>query len=166
MRNIENFRDFVASNMKLVVFDFDGVFTDNNVYVAEDGKEFVLCSRGDGMGIKVLKEKGIPILVLSSEINPVVSARCKKLGIECIQGSEDKLTRLTQVAKEDSIGLGNIMYVGNDINDASCLQSVGLPVVVSDSHEDVMALASYITKKAGGKGAVREVCDLIVSSLR
>lgn len=166
MRNIENFRDFVASNMKLLVFDFDGVFTDNNVYVSEDGKEFVLCSRGDGMGIKLLKETGIPILVLSSEINPVVSARCKKLGIECIQGSEDKLTRLSQVAKENSIDLGNIMYVGNDINDASCLQSVGLPVVVSDSHEDVMALASYITEKAGGKGAVREVCDLIVSSLR
>lgn len=143
--------------IKLVVFDFDGVFTDNSVYVNEDGKESVRCFRGDGIGLKNLSKLGIGALVLSSEVNPVVSKRCEKLGMRCIQGVKDKLADLHRLR----IPLEEIAFVGNDVNDLSCLKAVGLPIVVHDAHPDVLDHAKYITRANGGHGAVREVCDML-----
>ncbi len=159
--------DFVRdlSLVKLIVFDFDGVFTDNRVYVSQDGKESVSCWRSDGLGIAKIKKLGIPIWVVSTEKNSVVSARCKKLEIDCVRNCGEKLSVGRGLAQKYNVSLGEVVYVGNDINDYGCLEEVGLSVVVMDAHPDVVGLARYVTMNCGGKGAVREICDLIVDAL-
>jgi 3-deoxy-D-manno-octulosonate 8-phosphate phosphatase (KDO 8-P phosphatase) len=146
--------------VRLVAFDFDGVFTDNMVYVSQDGSETVCCSRSDGIGLRKLESLGIQAIILSSELNPVVMARSRKLGIRCEQGCDDKRLRLEAVAGELRLSLDQIAFVGNDINDLDCLSCVGLPIIVRDAHPDVSGHALYRTKQLGGRGAVREVCDL------
>jgi N-acylneuraminate cytidylyltransferase len=145
-----------------VVFDFDGVFTDNGVVVMQDGREAVVCSRFDGMGITRLRKTGMPMLVLSTEANPVVSARCAKLGLECLQNSADKVVDLTRWLTARGIDPATVVYIGNDVNDAGPLQMVGCGVVVADAHPDVMPLARIVLSNVGGRGAVRELCDLIM----
>ena len=146
--------------IRLVAFDFDGVFTDNMVYVFEDGSEAVRCSRGDGIGLQKLKGLGIEAVIISTESNPVVSARAAKLKIRCFQNCEDKRKIVERLVQEMGISLTEVSFVGNDINDLECLTSVGFPIVVQDAHLDVVPLAAYRTRNRGGHGAVREVCDL------
>ena len=146
--------------VRLVAFDFDGVFTDNTVYVWQDGSEAVRCSRSDGLGLQKLERVRIPAVIISTEINPVVSARSRKLGIRCLQGCQDKLEALGTVVRELGISLSQVAFVGNDINDLPCLEAVGLPIVVRDAHPDVIPYARYRTRALGGHGAVREICDL------
>lgn len=152
--------------IQAVVFDFDGVFTDNRVQVLEDGREGVLCDRSDGLGLDYLRSTGIPLVVLSTECNPVVAARCRKLQLEYRQGLTDKLVALKQFAEERRIALSSIVYVGNDLNDAACLAAVGCGIVVADAHPSVRMGAAVILTRKGGRGAVREVCDLIQEKLR
>lgn len=147
--------------VRLVVFDFDGVFTDNFVYVSQDGIESVRCWRSDGLGLATLARLGIELAIVSTETNPVVAARSRKLGVRCVQGCEDKHQALVRLSDELSIPLGETAYVGNDINDASCLAAAGVPIVVADAHPDVVPYARYRTAIPGGRGAVREVCDLV-----
>lgn len=154
------------SKLAGVILDFDGVFTDNRVIVFQDGSEAVLCSRSDGWGLAELKAIGIPIAVISTEKNPVVAARCRKLGIECAHDVGDKLAVLKQWATEQSIDLRDVIYLGNDVNDIDCLQAVGCPVVVADSYPDLMKYAKIMLKARGGEGAIRELCDLIVKKLK
>ena len=146
--------------IRLVAFDFDGVFTDNTVYVLRDGSEMVRCFRGDGLGLRKLEQAGIETVIISTETDPVVSARSRKLGIRCIQGCEDKKGALETIVKEMGISMAQVAFLGNDINDLSCLTSVGLPMVVQDAHPDVLPHAQYQTIRQGGHGAVREICDL------
>lgn len=147
------------SSIRLFVFDFDGVMTDNSVLVREDGNESVLCNRSDGLGIGMLKDAGAQVVVLSAEENPVVQARCRKLKIECASGHKVKLPVLQQLLKDKGLTAAETAYLGNDVNDAQCLKHVGLAVVVADAHDAVKPLAHAITTKPGGKGAVREVVD-------
>jgi len=151
------------SRVRLVAFDFDGVFTDNTVYVSESGEESVRCWRGDGLGLQKLSAQGIDSVILSTEVNAVVSVRAKKLKSACLSGLTDKLRELTRLVAEKGIDLADTAYVGNDINDADCLRAVGLAVVVADAHPEVLGLAHYVTQVRGGRGAVREVCDLLVN---
>jgi YrbI family 3-deoxy-D-manno-octulosonate 8-phosphate phosphatase len=151
--------------IRLVAFDFDGVFTDNMVYVAQDGTESVRCFRGDGLGLGRLEKDGIATAIISTEANPVVTARSRKLGIRCVQDCPDKLAALKDLAAEMGLDLGQVAFVGNDINDLACLRAVGLPIVVQDAHPDVLPAAAYVTKMPGGHGAVREVCDLFAKVL-
>jgi YrbI family 3-deoxy-D-manno-octulosonate 8-phosphate phosphatase len=153
------------STIQAVVFDFDGVFTDNRVMVSEDGREAVHCDRADGLGLDYLRSTGIPLVVLSTERNPVVAARCRKLQLECRQGLADKLAALKGFAEERQIALSSVVYVGNDVNDAQCLAGVGCGVVVADAHPSVKDNAAIILTHRGGEGAVREVCDLILEKL-
>ena len=150
----------IIRTIRLIAFDFDGVFTDNSVYVFEDGREAVRCSRSDGMGLAKLTALGIATVVISTEPNPVVSARSRKLKIDCIQDCADKRAAIDQVAGNLGLTLEQVAFVGNDINDLPCLTAVGLPIVVGDAHPDVVQWAAYQTKKLGGYGAVREVCDM------
>ena len=150
--------------VRALVMDFDGVLTDNRVYVMEDGREAVACSRGDGMGIVALRRQGLDILVLSSEENPVVAARCRKLMVECLHGVERKLPALQRWLEERDIPPESVVYVGNDVNDVECLRYVGCPVVVGDAHPDVRRFARFVLSRPGGQGAVRELCDLILQS--
>ena len=152
-------KDLLAK-IRLVAFDFDGVFTDNMVYVLEDGTEAVRCFRSDGLGLQKLKKLGIETVIISTEANPVVSARARKLKVRCIQNCQDKRAVLEEIAHEKNITLDRVAFVGNDINDLSCLECVALPIVVQDAHPDVIPAALYQTKCPGGHGAVREICDL------
>ena len=151
-------------NVSLVVFDFDGVMTDNHVWVHQSGAEAVRCHRGDGLGIARLKKAGFEVMVLSTEANPVVTARCQKLKIEAIQDCGDKLAALQELARGRSLSAAQIAYVGNDLNDVACLRWVGWPIAVADAPAEVRALAKWVTRLPGGRGAVREVADQLVLS--
>jgi D-sedoheptulose 7-phosphate isomerase len=148
----------------LVVFDFDGVMTDNRVRVHQSGDEAVWCHRGDGLGIGHLKEAAFEVIVLSTETNPVVAARCRKLKIEAIQSCDDKLSALQQFARGRNLSAGQIAYVGNDLNDLACMQWVGWPIAVADAVPDVRAVAKWVTRLPGGGGAVREVADRLIAA--
>lgn len=154
------------SGIRILILDFDGVMTDNRVLVMEDGKEGVVCNRSDGLGVGMLRDRGFPIVVISTETNPVVSARCKKLKIPCTQGHEDKLAALKEVLEERGFAMSEAAYVGNDMNDLPCMRAVGLPIAVADAYPEILAVAKLVTKRAGGFGAVREVTDMVMDYLR
>jgi len=154
----------ILIKITLVVFDFDGVFTNNKVIVSETGEESVVCDRSDGIGLSMIKSRGIKMLILSTEKNPVVSKRAAKLPIRCIQGVDNKKEKLIEIAAEWKIPLENIAFLGNDINDLECLRVVGLPVVVADAYPEVKKIAKIILTKKGGEGAVREFCELVYKS--
>lgn len=145
--------------IRFVAFDFDGVFTDDAVYVGQDGLELVRCWRGDGLGLRKLDSLGIRSAILSTEVNPVVGVRARKLKIAYFQGLDDKRTRLETLAREHNLALREFAYVGNDINDLLCFSAVGIPIAVRNAHADVLGCVRYRTEAAGGYGAVREVCD-------
>jgi N-acylneuraminate cytidylyltransferase len=152
--------------IELLVLDFDGVMTDNRVLVSQEGIESVWCHRGDGWGITRLKECGVKIAVISTEKNAVVGARCRKLGLEVVQGCDDKLSALFELARSLGLTRNRIAYVGNDVNDLACLKWVGVPIGVADSVPEVRSVAHLITKQTGGHGAVREVADWLIASRR
>ncbi len=147
--------------IKFVIFDFDGVFTDNRVYVSQDGSESVSCCRSDGLGLRRLDDVGIQYCIVSTETNPIVTMRAKKLNIPVTQGHDDKLSVVRRLVAEKGFEMSNVAYVGNDINDKQCLEEVGLPIVVADAYPEVISISQYQTQRLGGHGAVREVCDLI-----
>lgn len=147
-----------------IVFDFDGVFTNNLVLTMQDGTEGVLCNRSDGMGLETLKKRGVPILVLSKEQNPVVAARCRKLKLECVQGIDDKASEIQRLARERGIDLAHTAYVGNDTNDLGPMALVGLPISVGDAHPECISASKLVLSKPGGNGAVREICDLLLAA--
>jgi 3-deoxy-D-manno-octulosonate 8-phosphate phosphatase (KDO 8-P phosphatase) len=149
------------SNIKLAVFDFDGVFTDNLVFVNQKGEETVICCRGDGIGLSRLRDAGVKTLVISSESNPVIEHRCKKMKLEYICGCKDKLAALKDIAHRNNVALKDVCFVGNDINDLACLTNVGLSVAVVDACPEVLKVVNMVTKCKGGHGAVREICDLL-----
>ncbi len=148
-----------------LVMDFDGVFTDNKVMVTQEGLEAVVCNRGDGMGLSMLRRRGLPMLVLSSEVNPVVGARCRKLKLDCLQGYETKIGALNDWMVEKQLRPAEVVYVGNDVNDVECMSVVGCPVAVADATEPAHAAAKIVLRSTGGNGAVREVTDMILHKL-
>ncbi len=154
----------LMGRVRLLVLDFDGVMTDNRVVVDEQGREAVSCNRSDGLGLAMLKTSGISVWVLSTETNPVVAARCKKLGVPCRQGVSDKLSELQKLADDLHVEREAIVFVGNDVNDLGCLQWVGIPVAVSDAYPEVKQVAAFVTRRAGGEGAVREVVEHILGN--
>lgn len=150
--------------VRLLVLDFDGVMTDNRALVDEDGREAVFVNRSDGWGIARLKEAGIEVVVLSTETSPVVAARCRKLGIDCIQGYDDKLSKLEELAQQRALSASQIAYVGNDVNDADCMRWVGVPIAVNDAVPGVRSLSRLVTTHGGGDGAVREVAEWMLAA--
>jgi len=159
-----NKRRPLPGKVDLVVFDFDGVMTDDKVYVNQDGLEMVAANRRDGMGISLLRKAGMKMVVISSETNPVVQARCRKLNLQFIQGVESKPEILKNYLQENNINPENVIFVGNDINDVPCFSVVGCAVVVADAHPEALRQADIILNHYGGQGAVREICDLLLQS--
>jgi N-acylneuraminate cytidylyltransferase len=155
----------LPENISLIVFDFDGVMTDNRVWVDEQGHEMVAANRSDSLGLRVLRAIGIPSMVLSTETNPVVSARCRKMGIPVIQGVEEKAVVLKNYLLENQIDPQNVIFMGNDLNDISCFDWVGCAVVVADAQIQALQAADLIMKRRGGHGAVRELCDMIMQRM-
>jgi 3-deoxy-D-manno-octulosonate 8-phosphate phosphatase (KDO 8-P phosphatase) len=150
-------------SVRLVTFDFDGVFTDNRVWVNERGEELLAFTRSDGLGLRRLDEVGVRYLIVSMEQNPIVGARAQKLGADCVQGVDDKLS---VVRERVDVDLHQVAYVGNDINDAECLRAVGLPVVPADAWPEVKPLARLVLSRPGGAGCVREFCDAVWEAQR
>jgi 3-deoxy-D-manno-octulosonate 8-phosphate phosphatase (KDO 8-P phosphatase) len=151
--------------VRVVAFDFDGVMTDNRVYVSERGEEMVACSRFDGIGISRLRAQGIATCIISTEVNAVVGMRARKLNMDVEQGLEDKVAAVGRFLARYGCSMEATAFVGNDINDLPVLRAVGVPIVVGDAHPAVHAAARYVTERRGGQGAVREVCDLIADIL-
>ena len=152
----------ILRQIRLIVFDFDGVFTDNRVLVGEDGSEYVFCNRADGLGLAKLRQRGVDCLVLSTETNPVVARRCEKLKLECFQGSADKWQTLKEILQKKKIDSAYVGYVGNDTNDRACMENVGVAICVADASPEIKSVSHLVISRRGGEGAVREICDLVV----
>lgn len=161
-------RKKMPETIQLIICDFDGVVTDNSVITDQDGKESVLASRSDSMHIKTLKEKGIDFMILSSEPNPVVQARALKMGVESIHGvgMQDKGRVMREVLEKKNIKAENVIYIGNDLNDLPCFEIAGWSVAVADAYPEVIRVADFVLTKKGGHGAIRELCELVISTLK
>ncbi len=152
-------RKLTIDVLDALVFDFDGVLTNNMVYSDQYGKESVSCNRGDGLGFDVLRRLSKPAFILSTEENSVVSARAKKLKITALQGITDKVKALENLANKEGFSLDDILYVGNDLNDYRVMQRCGYSVCPSDSHPMIKEVATRILSTRGGEGVVRELLE-------
>lgn len=151
------------SQLDALIFDFDGVLTDNRVIVFEDGREAVSCNRADGLAFDYLRRMGMPAYILSQETNPVVAARGKKLRVPVYSGVQDKVEALERLCAENGFEVNRIMFVGNDVNDLGAMDKVGYPIAVADAHPAVRAKARHVLKSRGGEGAAREVVETLVT---
>lgn len=150
-----------VDQIDLIVYDFDGVMTDNKVFVFENGTEGVIVNRADGLGVNIIKDLGILQIILSTETNVVVATRAKKLNLEVIHGCKDKKPQLLEFCKSRNIDLKKVLYVGNDVNDLEAMKVVGFSVAPADAHKEILKFASLITKTKGGQGVIRELSDII-----
>lgn len=155
--------DQAIIDVEAVVTDFDGVHTDDRAIVSADGVESVVVDRRDGHGVALLRDAGVPVLILSTEKNPVVAVRAAKLRVEVLHGIDDKAAALGSWASRHGIALDKIAYLGNDVNDLPALDAVGWPVAVHDAHPRVIAAARHVLDASGGSGAVRELAELILN---
>ena len=152
----------VEIDVDAVVTDFDGVHTADTASISADGDERVTVSRSDGLGVRLLREAGVPVLILSTEQHPVVAARAAKLRVDVRHGVDDKAAALIAWAADQGVPLDRIAYVGNDINDLSCLAIVGWPIAVPGAHESVLSAARVVLRREGGAGAVRELAERVL----
>ncbi|MEU2995207.1 cytidylyltransferase domain-containing protein [Streptomyces griseoincarnatus] len=151
-----------ADDIDAVVLDFDGTQTDDRVLIDADGREFVSVHRGDGLGVAALRRGGLKLLILSTEQNPVVAARARKLKIPVLHGVDRKDLALKQWCEEQGIAPERVLYAGNDVNDLPCFALVGWPVAVASAHDAVRGAARAVTTLPGGDGAVREIAGWIL----
>lgn len=150
-----------SKNIKLIVYDFDGVMTDNKVYIDQMGHESVRTNRADGMALGLLSAMGFKQIILSSEENPVVSKRAEKLKIDCIHGTKDKLKTLKKYLTDNNIDKNKVVFVGNDLNDKAVMQYIGMPAAPKDAADEILEIAQFIIPKKGGDGVVRELYHII-----
>ena len=153
-----------AIPVRAIVTDFDGVHTDDTAIIDADGGERVRVSREDGMGVSLLRGAGVPMLILSTEVNPVVRARADKLRVPVLHGIDDQETALRAWADDNDLALADIAYLGNDANDLPAMLIVGWPVAVANAHPLVLEAARVILRRRGGEGAVRELIERVLSS--
>lgn len=154
-----------AQQIKLLVCDVDGVFSDGRIYLGNDGEELKAFHTKDGFGIKALGASGVAVAIITGRNSAIVANRMKALNVaHIIQGQEDKLPALIELAKKLAINLSEVAYIGDDVPDLACIEAVGLGICVADGHPLVMRGANYITFTRGGFGAVREICDLIMQT--
>ena len=151
-----NYRD-----IDLIVYDFDGVMTDNRVIVFQDGTEAVIVNRADGLGVDRFRGLGIPQLILSTETNSVVKARAAKLRLEVIDSCENKKNSLENYCIQKGYDLNRVLYIGNDLNDLEVMEIVGFPVAPTDANQKIKQIAKLITEAKGGEGVVKELSDYI-----
>ena len=140
--------------------------TDNGVWVDEEGRETARCDRGDGWGLGRLAAAGVRMMIMSTEKRSIAAARAAKLGIACHHAIADKGVFLRTVLADERIDAAHVAYVGNDVNDLPAMTQVGFPVAVADAHPDVLRVAKLVLTRPGGRGAVRELCDLALARLK
>ena len=162
LKAAERLRDKIGK-LKLLVCDFDGVFTNGRIIIDENGRESSICSRKDTLRLAEIQDKGIEVIIISQERNPLVSKRCQKMKVECFQGVMCKIKTLRRLSEEKKTPFGRMAFVGDDINDLECMRTVPLVFTVADAVDECKELADYVTKRNGGDHAFREICDLILS---
>ena len=151
------------TNIHLIVYDFDGIMTDNRAIVLQDGTEAVTVNRADGLGVDYLRKAGIPQLILSTESNPVVQARGRKLKIDVVQNCGNKKEALIEICSENGYDISKVVFIGNDLNDLEVMKIVGYPVAPADAHPSVLEIALFVTEAKGGEGVIREFAEKILS---
>jgi 3-deoxy-D-manno-octulosonate 8-phosphate phosphatase (KDO 8-P phosphatase) len=151
----------IFNDIKLIVYDFDGVMTDNKVFIDQSGNEMVKVNRGDGLAISEIKKIGIKQIIISTEVNPVVNKRASKLRIPYIQGVIDKRQELINYCTNNKIDLKNVAYVGNDINDLEVMKIVAYSICPSDAQQEIKNIVDLVIKKNGGDGVIRELLNII-----
>ncbi len=162
-----NKRRAIPLKVSMLVMDFDGVLTDNRVWVNDKGEESIAANRSDSLGLTILREKtGIECLVISKERNLVVEARCRKMQVPVMQAVDDKAAALKKVISEKGVAHSEVIFMGNDTNDLPCFPIVGYTVAPADAHPDVARQADLVLTLTGGHGAVRELCDILLSRLQ
>ena len=148
--------------LEAIVFDFDGVLTDDRVFVDQDGGEMVCCTRSDGIAFDILRKTKLTLFILTTEKNPVVARRAEKLRVPAVCGVANKLDGIIALARENRFALERTLYVGNDVNDYHAMKACGFSACPSDSHPQIQALANFVLKKAGGQGVVREIVESVL----
>jgi 3-deoxy-D-manno-octulosonate 8-phosphate phosphatase (KDO 8-P phosphatase) len=153
--------------VRLLVLDVDGVLTDGRLYYGARGESLKVFNVKDGHGIKQVAAAGITVAIISGRKSPIVTRRARELGIRHVaQGVTDKLAALHKLVKSQSVALEHCACVGDDTPDAPMLNAAGLAIAVADAHPDARAVADLVTTRAGGQGAVREVCDWLIEARR
>jgi len=145
--------------VKLLLYDFDGVMTDNKVYVSENGKESVMCNRSDGLAVSKINKLGVPQAIISTETNKIVAIRAKKLKIPVIYGVKNKKDTVFSYTNKLGIGLKETLYIGNDLNDLEAMQFIGFPVCPNDAYKEIREISKLILSVNGGYGVIRELFD-------
>jgi len=153
----------LIDNIDALVFDFDGVLTNNLVYLSQTGEESVACSRADGLAFDVLRKINKPTFILSTEESSVVAMRAKKLKVPLVQGVSDKVKAIKELVDENHYNLKNILYVGNDLNDYLVMQLCGYSACPADSHPKIKEVSKYILNTKGGNGVIRELLEQVLN---
>ncbi len=154
-----------AINIRLVVFDVDGVLTNGSLILGENGNEYKIFHVHDGLGLVMLKDAGFHVAVISARTSNIVSERMAALGIDFIyQGTENKRVALNSLMKELNITKAGTAYIGDDLVDLPAMSQAGLAIAVANAHPKVIAHADWVSSKSGGQGAVREICELLLDA--
>ncbi len=153
------------ARIKLMIFDVDGVLTDGRIIYNSEGVETKCFDVRDGHGIKLLMRSGIDVALVTARSSAVVTKRAEDIGIKMVfQGCKDKLAALEEIVKVTGLAVGELAYLGDDLIDLPVLTRVGFSVAVRDAVEELKSVVDYITEKPGGRGAAREVCELILKN--
>lgn len=154
-----------ARGVRLAIFDVDGVLTDGRIFLTDDGREARAFHVRDGLGLKLLREAGIEVGIISARRSPLVETRMKELGVpHLLQGRRDKVEALRELLRETGLPPERAAFTGDDLPDLQVMRRAGLGVAVADAHPAVTARADWVTAARGGRGAVREVCDLLLAA--
>ena len=157
----------LLGEIKLLVSDVDGTLTDAGMYYSAKGEELKKFNTRDAQGLALIRERGIDVAIITKENSPIVKARAKKLKIDkCYIGINDKTACLKNICDTLKINLSNVAYIGDDISDLECIKSAGFTACPADAVDEIADLSLYVCKQAGGAGAVREVCELIMKNQR
>jgi YrbI family 3-deoxy-D-manno-octulosonate 8-phosphate phosphatase len=151
------------NNIDVFIFDFDGGLTNNFVYLDENGIESVACNRGDGLAFDVLNKLNKPAFILSTEVNSVVNARAKKLKIEAVYGSKNKVESLKKIIQKNGYNKDRVLFVGNDLNDYQVMQFCGYSACPADSHQKIKKITDVVLNTNGGSGVVRELLEKVLN---
>jgi|TARA_B100001971_G_scaffold130035_1_gene120069 YrbI family 3-deoxy-D-manno-octulosonate 8-phosphate phosphatase len=146
-----------------LVFDFDGVLTDNTVFLDEDGREWVRCNRGDGLAFNELQKLGVKSYIISAEKNKIVSARASKLNIPALYGVSNKVDALQELCIREGLNVSRVFYIGNDLNDLEAMKLSGFSACPADSHPKIKETATFKLNNNGGSGVVRELLEEILN---
>ena len=151
-------------NVKLIVYDFDGVMTDNHVYLNQDGVEMAMCHRGDGLGVGIIRDLGIEQYIISTEENPIVACRAQKLKIGVMHKVKNKAQAFLQLCSDMSADPSEVMYIGNDTNDLEAMKLAGVRGAPADAEPEILSIADWISAKNGGQGVIRELARILSES--